>query len=229
MSKTFSSSSSSNAAKAEPDAVAATEEGAADSVDDVKKQRLGESAPQNLNNDDKDDNNDNNVDNDDDEGLESYSNNVKNPATTNPNKNAPCPGNRDGVTRLFVGNLPFTVTEASLQSHLPGNMTHVKWITDKESGRFYGSAFIEMEDSKMARDCVKIAGSEMGGRPVKINFAASREGDVWPPRSSESTGGKQTTGESAGGKGKRAMSEKPPECKKLFIGNLRCVESGYIF
>jgi len=58
-------------------------------------------------------------------------------------------------------------------------MTHVKWITDKESGRFYGSAFIEMEDSTGARDAVRSAGAEMEGRAVKIYYAPSREGDVW--------------------------------------------------
>lgn len=118
-----------------------------DKEDGAKKQKTGEPEDENSS---------------DNDGLEDYGNNVANPS--NPQKNAPCPGNRDGVTRLFVGNLPFTVTEASLQAHLPGNMTHVKWITDKESGRFYGSAFIEMEDSVMARDCVKIAGSELEGR-----------------------------------------------------------------
>tara|TARA_B110000305_G_C19390818_1_gene614766 strand:- start:152 stop:700 length:549 start_codon:yes stop_codon:yes gene_type:complete len=69
---------------------------------------------------------------------------------------------------------------------------------------------------------VQVAGSELEGRALKINLAPSREGDVWPPTRAESTGGKHimTTGEQAGGSGKKAMSEKPAECKKLFIGNL---------
>ncbi|GMI52827.1 hypothetical protein TeGR_g7018 [Tetraparma gracilis] len=131
-----------------------------------------------------------------------------------PDKNKPCGGNRDGVTRLFLGNLPFKVDEASLASHLPAPFTHVKWITDKDTGRFYGSAFVEMRNSRDAAEAVGVAGSELMGRKIKINFAAAREGDIWPPAKSSMTGGQ------AGGGGKRAMSEKPEDCQKLFIGNL---------
>jgi hypothetical protein len=64
-------------------------------------------------------------------------------------KNVPCKGNPSGYTRLFLGNLPFVVDEASLRDFFsPAIMTHVKWITDKETGKFYGSAFVEMKTSK---------------------------------------------------------------------------------
>lgn len=64
-------------------------------------------------------------------------------------KNVPCKGNPSGYTRLFLGNLPFAVDEASLREFFsPAIMTHVKWITDKETGKFYGSAFVEMKTSK---------------------------------------------------------------------------------
>ena len=123
--------------------------------DDISENDLSDKK-QKADHDVDDNNNDNDNDNDDDEDEpDSYANNVENP--TNPNKNLPVPGNREGITRLFIGNLPFTVSEATLQSHLPGNMTHVKWVTDKESGRFYGSAFVEIEDSAQARDCVKVS------------------------------------------------------------------------
>jgi hypothetical protein len=62
-------------------------------------------------------------------------------------KNKPCPGNPSGYTRLFLGNLPFAVDEASLRTFLsPAIMTHVKWITDKETGKFYGK---RMHDAKI--------------------------------------------------------------------------------
>ena len=62
-------------------------------------------------------------------------------------KNKPSKGNPKGITRLFLGNLPFSVDESSLNAFLPGEVTHVKWITDKETGKFYGSAFIEMDSA----------------------------------------------------------------------------------
>jgi len=133
-------------------------------------------------------------------------------------KNVPCPGNPSGYTRLFLGNLPFTVDEASLRDFLsPAKMTHVKWITDKETGKFYGSAFIEMKTSKCGAIAVKERnGQKLLGRDMRINFAPSRDGDVWPPKSKEVTG----NGGQAGGTGVKAMSVKPDNCMKLFVGNL---------
>lgn len=131
-------------------------------------------------------------------------------------KNEPCKGNNSGITRLFLGNLPFTVDDTTLKEFLsPGKVTHIKWITDKETGRFYGSAFIEMRNSKDAAQAVAKNNSDMMGRPIRINFAPARPGDVWPPKSKVITGGGQ-----AGGSGVKAMREKPPDCVKMFIGNL---------
>lgn len=140
-------------------------------------------------------------------------------------KNKPCKGNPQGVTRLFLGNLPFAVDEASLSAFLPGTVTHIKWITDKETGKFYGSAFVEMDNSLSAAEAVAMAGSKLIGRPIKINFAPARDGDVWPPPKKVVSGGNTTTtatttGGQAGGKGIKAMSVKPENCTKLFIGNL---------
>jgi RNA recognition motif-containing protein len=130
-------------------------------------------------------------------------------------KNKPCKGNPQGVTRMFLGNLPFTVDESSLGAFLPGEVTHIKWITDKETGKFYGSAFVEMDSSTSAADAVAMAGEKLIGRALKINFAPAREGDVWPPVKKVVSGGGQ-----AGGSGVKAMSAKPENCLKLFIGNL---------
>jgi nucleolin len=143
-------------------------------------------------------------------------------------KNKPCKGNPQGVTRLFLGNLPFAVDETSLAEFLPGTVTHIKWITDKATGKFYGSAFVEMDTSQSSAQAVAKAGSQLMSRPIKINFAPALEGDVWPPEkkvvsgggaSGSGTGG-STTGGQAGGKGIKALGEKPANCVKLFIGNL---------
>jgi len=137
-------------------------------------------------------------------------------------KNKPCKGNPLGVTRLFIGNLPFAVDETSLQEFAsPAVITHIKWITDKETGKFYGSSFVEIEDSKGAALVVKDRnGEKLMGRPLKINFAPAREGDIWPPKKKEVTGNGGVNGGQAGGSGVKAMSAKPDDCVKLFIGNL---------
>jgi RNA recognition motif-containing protein len=138
--------------------------------------------------------------------------------TTNDDKNKACKGNPNGITRLFLGNLPFAVDDTSLQDFMnPAVITHIKWITDKETGKFYGSAFIEMKNSVDAaiavterNDCLLM------NRKIRINYAPSRPGDIWPPKTKEMTG---NSGQ-AGGAGIKAMSAKPDNCMKLFIGNL---------
>jgi RNA recognition motif-containing protein len=142
-------------------------------------------------------------------------------------KNVPCTGNPQGVTRLFVGNLSFTINETLLEEFfLPGKMTHLKWITDKETGKFYGSAFIEMFNSIDAAAAVTKAGQSLLGRPIKINYAPALPGDKWPPEKKVITGGAASTTTkisitaTAGGVGIKAMSVKPENCSKLFIGNL---------
>eukprot|EP00584_Thalassiosira_punctigera_P002238 CAMPEP_0172535468 /NCGR_PEP_ID=MMETSP1067-20121228/7464_1 /TAXON_ID=265564 ORGANISM="Thalassiosira punctigera, Strain Tpunct2005C2" /NCGR_SAMPLE_ID=MMETSP1067 /ASSEMBLY_ACC=CAM_ASM_000444 /LENGTH=304 /DNA_ID=CAMNT_0013320401 /DNA_START=328 /DNA_END=1238 /DNA_ORIENTATION=+ len=108
-------------------------------------------------------------------------------------KNKPCKGNPQGVTRLFLGNLPFAISEPTLNAHLQNSVTHIKWITDKETGKFYGSAFCEVRNSKDAAKCLShINGTDLMGRPIKINYAPVRPGEEgdWPPRSRVITGGK---------------------------------------
>ena len=61
---------------------------------------------------------------------------------------------KGGITRLFVGNLPFAVDKASLGAFFDGSMTHVKWITDKETGKFYGSAFCDEQKTRPLRQTV---------------------------------------------------------------------------
>lgn len=154
--------------------------------------------------------------------------------TTDPkHKNKPCKNNPQGITRLFLGNLPFAISEPTLNTHLEECITHVKWITDKATGKFYGSAFVEVRNSNDAAKAVtKMNGTMLMGRPIKINFAPVRPGEEndWPPRSRVITGGKLANaggggssgggGGQAGGSGIKAMSAKPDGCCKLFIGNL---------
>lgn len=72
-----------------------------------------------------------------------------------------------------------------------------------------------MDNSESAAAAVDKAGQELMGRPIKVNYAPARPGDIWPPQKQAQTGGGQ-----AGGTGIKALGEKPADCVKLFIGNL---------
>jgi RNA recognition motif-containing protein len=81
--------------------------------------------------------------------------------------------------KIYVGNLPFSSTEADLRDAFGrhGAVDTVSIITDRETGRPRGFAFIEMEDANAARDAIRaLDGSDLGGRSIKVNEAQDRRG-----------------------------------------------------
>jgi RNA recognition motif-containing protein len=81
--------------------------------------------------------------------------------------------------RIYVGNLPFSTTEADLESLFAqhGAVSSVRVITDRETGRSRGFAFVEMGDPNAADEAIRaLNGRDMGGRPLRVNEAREREG-----------------------------------------------------
>ena len=136
------------------------------------------------------------------------------PAPAAPAPKTKTADNPTGATRLFVGNLPWSITDDQLSEACGCELKAIKRITDKESGKFYGSVFVEASDAAAAGAAVKRSGQDVGGRPVKIAFAPPRPGDVWPPRGSDSQTRQKET----------VVREKTPRpadgTLKLFIGNV---------
>ena len=78
------------------------------------------------------------------------------------------------MKNLYVGNLPHSTTESELRSlfETHGQVDKVSLVTDRETGRSRGFAFVEMTDSGEAEKAIAaLNGSELGGRPLKINEA----------------------------------------------------------
>ncbi|MBW1683870.1 MAG: RNA-binding protein [Deltaproteobacteria bacterium] len=80
--------------------------------------------------------------------------------------------------KLYVGNLSFSSTEedlrAAFESH--GAVDSVNVITDRETGRSRGFAFVEMDDASAADNAMRaLDGSDLGGRTLKVNEAKDRE------------------------------------------------------
>ena len=81
--------------------------------------------------------------------------------------------------KLYIGNLPFTSTEAELRTLFArhGTVASVSVITDRETGRPRGFAFVEMEEASAASDAIRaLDGSDLGGRSIKVNEAQDRQG-----------------------------------------------------
>ena len=78
------------------------------------------------------------------------------------------------MKNLYVGNLAHSTTEAELraafQAH--GAVEKVNVVTDRETGRARGFAFVEMTDAGEADKAVAaLNGTELGGRALKVNEA----------------------------------------------------------
>jgi RNA recognition motif-containing protein len=81
--------------------------------------------------------------------------------------------------KIYVGNLPFTSTEADLKTAFGrhGTVQSVNIITDRETGRPRGFAFVEMAEASAATDAIRaLDGSDLGGRNIKVNEAQDRQG-----------------------------------------------------
>ncbi len=81
--------------------------------------------------------------------------------------------------KIYVGNLPFSSTEADLKNVFGrhGTVESVNIITDRETGRPRGFAFVEMAEASAAADAIRaLDGSDLGGRNIKVNEAQDRQG-----------------------------------------------------
>jgi RNA recognition motif-containing protein len=78
---------------------------------------------------------------------------------------------------IYVGNLPFKVTESELSEYFSsfGTVHDVKLINDRETGRPRGFGFVRMDDEAALAAIRALDGSDMGGRKLKINEARERE------------------------------------------------------
>jgi RNA recognition motif-containing protein len=79
---------------------------------------------------------------------------------------------------LYVGNLPFSVSEQDLEEMFSqiGVVESTNIVTDRDTGRSRGFAFVEM-DSREAADAAIAAlnGREIDGRELTVNEARPKE------------------------------------------------------
>jgi RNA recognition motif-containing protein len=83
------------------------------------------------------------------------------------------------VKNIFVGNLDFGATESSLRSLFEpyGAVDRVNVVTDRDTGRSRGFAFVEMSDSAQADQAIAaLNGTELDGRALNVNEARPASG-----------------------------------------------------
>lgn len=102
------------------------------------------------------------------------------------------------MRNLFVGNMSFQTTESDLRSAFEqyGEITRIQVMTDRDTGRARGFAFVEMADEQAAANAIAgLNGKELDGRQLNVNEAK--------PKPERSSGGGRGYG---GGGGQRRDS-----------------------
>jgi len=75
--------------------------------------------------------------------------------------------------KLFVGNLSFQTTEGDVTSAFEqcGAVESVSIITDRDTGRSKGFAFVVMEEEGASKAIATLNGSQLNGRALTVNEA----------------------------------------------------------
>jgi RNA recognition motif-containing protein len=79
---------------------------------------------------------------------------------------------------IYVGNLSYGMSEDELRDAFGafGQVSSVKILMDRETGRSRGFGFVEMPNSNEAETAIaQLNGKDVGGRPLRINEARPRE------------------------------------------------------
>ena len=109
------------------------------------------------------------------------------------------------MRNLFVGNLSFQTTEGDLTSLFEpfGEIARIQVMTDRDTGRSRGFAFVEMSsDESAAKAIAELNGKEVDGRALNVNEAKPK-----PERSGpRGGGGGGYGGGGGGGRGQRRES-----------------------
>jgi len=86
--------------------------------------------------------------------------------------------------KIYVGNLAYETTADDLRELFSahGEIKDVKLITDFETGRSKGFAFITFVDQAGVESALSVNGTDVGGRQVRVSVAEARKSGGRPPR-----------------------------------------------
>jgi RNA recognition motif-containing protein len=80
--------------------------------------------------------------------------------------------------RIFVGNISFNTSDNDLQAAFAahGEVASAQVVTDRETQRSRGFAFVDMPDTDAAQEAIRsLNGTELDGRALTVNEAKPRE------------------------------------------------------
>jgi len=76
-------------------------------------------------------------------------------------------------SKIYVGNLSYQISQEDLNEFFSqfGAIQDVKLITDRETGRSKGFAFITFENADSVNAAIDLNGTEYSGRKIKVSVA----------------------------------------------------------
>lgn len=100
--------------------------------------------------------------------------------------------------RIYVGNLSYQTTESDLTNLFEqvGAVESASIITDRDTGRSKGFAFVEMDNEGADKAITQFNGTDLNGRSLTVNEARARE-----ERSGNGGGGGRGRSNGGGGRG----------------------------
>ena len=109
-----------------------------------------------------------------------------------------------GCMTIFMGNLSWDVDEQAVRDFFSecGTVKEVRFAEDRETGRFKGFGHVEFEETEGTDKAVALAGSDLCGRPIRVDFAAVKERRPFGDRDNSPRGGGGRGGGRFGGGGR---------------------------
>ncbi|QCD80992.1 nucleolin [Vigna unguiculata] len=99
------------------------------------------------------------------------------PKGAQPDRSSRPPRTFSSATRIYVGNLPWTVDNARLEQVFSehGKVEEARVVSDRETGRSRGFGFVTMASEADVNDAIAaLDGQELDGRPIRVNVAEER-------------------------------------------------------
>ncbi len=108
---------------------------------------------------------------------------------------------KDLSKKIYVGNLSFDATEAQVSELFAqyGRVDSITMINDRNSGRFRGFGFVEMEESAANAAIKALNDTELDGRTLRVNEARPRENRSGGGRNNNKSRNKNKFPHSGGG------------------------------
>lgn len=119
----------------------------------------------------------------------------------------------EALVRLYVGNLPYSTEESSLVeffNDIEGEKK-VDFVINAD-GSFYGTAFVTFDTPEAAQEASKLNGTDIEGRPVKIEFPRQRNQPKNNAGKDNARGGNSFQN--------KEKSPKPDNCNTIFVANM---------